>query len=90
MGRGTLTHSLTRSRIYLLTYSFLPRCSHKISSLTCTDFVVTAALPAPGAQASVQIESIEAHRLAATLHAQTLVHVYGCGETGRMGVLMGG
>jgi len=41
----------------------------------CTDFVVTAALPALGAQASVQVESIEAHRLAATLHAHTLVHV---------------
>jgi len=41
----------------------------------CTDFVVTAALPALGAQASVQVESIEAHRLPATLHAHTLVHV---------------
>ena len=67
----------------------MPRCSHKISP-TCTDFVVTAALPAPGAQASVQVESIEAHRLAATLHAQTLVHVYGCGQTERTGVPMGG
>ena len=62
-----MTHSLTHSLTMI--------------SLTCTDGVVTTTPPALGAQASVQVESIEAHRLTATLHAHTLVHVYECGET---------
>lgn len=41
----------------------------------CTDGVVTAAPPALPAQASVHVEAVEAHRLAATLYAHTLVHV---------------